>query len=115
MGVISPLSPMGGQMHFPELVRCLPRFEGPFDAFRLRAEGCDVLFASYTAGTVIAMHRHETENVGVITQGELILTVDGKDTRYGPGQWYRLPARVDHAARFEADTSEIEFWFDRRQ
>ncbi len=56
-------------------------------------------------------HRHETENVGVITQGELILTVDGKEQRYGAGEWYHVPVRVVHAARFETDTSEIEFWF----
>src|SRR5215831_7682039 len=54
--------------HFPPLVRGLPKFAGPFDAFRLEAADCEVLFASYPAGTTIAPHDHETENVGVITQ-----------------------------------------------
>jgi mannose-6-phosphate isomerase-like protein (cupin superfamily) len=98
-------------MHFPELLRDLPRFEGPFDAFKLEAKDCDVLFASYPAGTTIPPHHHDTENVGVITQGELILTLDGKEMRYGPGEWYHVPARAIHAARFERETSEIEFWF----
>ena len=31
----------------------LPAFEGPFDTHRLAADGCDVLVASYPAGTVI--------------------------------------------------------------
>ena len=97
--------------HFPALVRRLPKFAGPFDAFKLHADGCDVLFASYTAGTSIEPHHHETENVGVITRGELILTVGGREQRYGAGEWYHVPARVIHAARFETDTSEIEFWF----
>jgi quercetin dioxygenase-like cupin family protein len=97
--------------HFPELLRSLPKFEGPFDAFKLAAKDCDVLFASYPAGTTIPPHNHETENVGVITQGELILIVNGAEKRYGPGQWYHVPARVMHAARFEEETSEIEFWF----
>ena len=100
-------------MHFPELIRMLPKFEGPFDAFRLEAKGCDVLFASYPARTNIPPHRHETENVGVITEGELILVADGHETRFGPGQWYHLPANALHAARFERQTSEIEFWFYR--
>jgi len=98
-------------MHFPKLLRDLPPFEGPFDAYKLEAQGCDVLFASYPAGTVIAPHSHETENVGVVTQGELILTVDGKETRHCVGDWYHLAAKVAHAARFEVETSEIEFWF----
>ena len=100
-------------MHFPDQIRGLPKFEGPFDAFKLPAKGCDVLFASYPAGTTISRHRHETDNVGVITRGELILTMNGSESRYGPGHWYHLPANTEHAARFEQDTSEIEFWFYR--
>ena len=100
--------------HFPQLLRNLPAFDGPFDAFKLEAKGCDVLFASYPKGTVIAPHHHETDNVGVITQGELILIVDGKETRYRAGDWYQVPARGMHAARFEVETSEIEFWFHRK-
>ena len=99
--------------HFPALLRNLPKFEGPFDAFKLAAKDCDVLFASYPAGTSIPAHNHDTENVGVITQGELILTLDGKESRYGPGDWYHVPARAMHGARFEQETSEIEFWFHR--
>ena len=98
-------------MSFPKLLTQLPRFEGPFDAFKLEAKNCDVLFASYPKGTQIAEHSHDTENVGVITQGELILIVNGHEQRYTPGQWYHLPAKKRHAARFEAETSEIEFWF----
>jgi quercetin dioxygenase-like cupin family protein len=97
--------------HFPSLLRNLPKFAGPFDAFKLEAKDCDVLFASYPAGTSIAPHHHETENVGVITEGELILTLEGKEHCYGPGQWYHVTAGAVHAARFEVETSEIEFWF----
>lgn len=98
-------------MTFPDRIASLPPFEGPFDAFRLAAEGCDVLFASYPAGTTIDPHDHETDNVGVITQGELILIVDGEETTYRPGDWYQVPARTEHAARFEVETAEIELWF----
>lgn len=99
--------------HFPALIRSLPGFEGPFDAFKLEARGCDVLFASYPAGTAIEPHKHETENCGVITQGELILIRNDTEHRYGPGDWYYLDAGEVHAARFEVDTSEVEFWFAR--
>lgn len=99
------------QDHFPDLIRELPEFDGPFDAYRLAAEGCDVLFASYLAGTKIEPHDHPTRNCGVITQGELFLTKKGRETRYGVGDWYFLDAHEAHAARFEVDTSEIEFWF----
>ncbi|MEM8613911.1 MAG: cupin domain-containing protein [Cyanobacteria bacterium P01_H01_bin.105] len=60
-------------------------------------------------GTEISPHTHDTDNVGVITQGELILIIDDKEIRYGVGNWYHVPAHVVHAARFETETSEIEF------
>lgn len=97
--------------HFPEQLRALPAFEGAFDAFKLEAKNCDVLFASYPENTEIASHNHDTDNVGVITQGELILIIEGQESRYGVGSWYHVPAQVIHAARFERPTSEIEFWF----
>ena len=97
--------------HFPSRIRALPPFDGPFDAYRLGAQDCEVLFASYPAGTGIEAHSHETENCGVITEGELILITGDSEQRFGPGQWYKLEPGQPHAARFEVDTSEIEFWF----
>lgn len=102
---------MSDSKQFPDQIRSLPAFDGPFDAHKLSAEGCDVLFASYPAGTKIDAHTHATGNCGVITAGELILITDGKEYHYGPGDWYQLAAEQVHAARFEVDTSEIEFWF----
>jgi len=100
------------KQHFPELIRQLPEFEGPFDAYQLGAQDCEVLFASYPAGTSIDPHSHPTRNVGVITAGELFLTVGGVERRYGPGDWYRIEPNEEHAARFEVASSEIEFWFN---
>jgi Cupin domain len=96
---------------FPDRIQALPPFEGPFDAFQLAAQGCDVLFASYPGGTTIDPHSHDTENCGVITEGELILITNGGERRVGPGQWYHLAPGQVHAARFEVPTAEVEFWF----
>jgi quercetin dioxygenase-like cupin family protein len=100
---------MAGQ--YPDRFRALPLYDGRFDAFKLAAEGADVLLASYIAGTHIAEHQHDTDNYGVIIRGELQLTMHGKTTRHGCGDWYHVPAFVPHAATFDVDTDEIEFWF----
>lgn len=97
--------------HFPPEIEDLPDFDGPFDAYRLSAENCDVLFATYPGGTSIEPHRHDTNNVGVITKGRLALIIEGRRTTYGPGEWYHVPAGVEHAAEFDSDSAEIEFWF----
>jgi len=100
--------------HYPPLIRSLPTFDGPFEAYQLNADDSKVLFASYPAGTVIKPHTHDTDNVGIITQGELILTMDGKTITITPGNWYHVPAHKTHSAVFEVDTSEIEFWFEEK-
>ncbi len=97
--------------YYPELIRKLPPYAGRFEAFKLEARDCEVLFASYPAGTIIAAHQHDTDNVGVITRGELLLTMDDRTERFGPGDWYHVPAGVVHAAEFPQDTAEIELWF----
>ena len=102
------------QEHFPHKIRSLPPFQGLFDAYKLETENVDIYFASYPQGTKIAPHQHDTDNYGVVTQGELILIVDGREQSYYPGNWYHIPANVIHAARFEQDTSEIEFWFKEK-
>lgn len=97
--------------YYPDRICELPRFEGQFDARRLTADSCEVLFANYPAGTVIDAHTHDTDNVGVITRGELLLTMDGETQTVSAGQWYHVPAGKEHSAEFREDTCEIEFWF----
>lgn len=96
---------------YPDRIKQLPLFDGRFDAYKLAAKGSDVLFASYPADTKIPPHSHDTDNHGVITKGELILTMNGKEEKIGLGQWYHVPANVEHAARFEVETDEVELWF----
>ncbi len=97
---------------YPPKIKELPLYNGQFDARKLTAENCDVLFASYPAGTIIEPHAHETDNWGVITKGELILTLNGEISRFGVGQWYHVPANAIHAAEFQVETDEIELWFE---
>lgn len=90
----------------------LPAFEGRFEARKLAADSCDVLFASYPAGATIAPHSHPTENYGVVLSGELRLSTERGEQVLRPGDWYRLAPNERHWARFETDTDEIEFWFE---
>ncbi len=97
---------------FPKQIEDLPVFAGPFNAFQLSADECKVLFASYPGGTKIPGHRHDTDNIGVITEGELVLTMYGITKKFGVGEWYHVPTNAEHSAWFDVDSAAIEFWFD---
>lgn len=96
---------------YPDKIKSLPLYDGRFDAYQLEARDSKVLFASYPRDTSIPPHTHDTDNYGVITRGELALTMNNETTRYGVGDWYHVPAGVEHSAQFATDTDEIEFWF----
>ena len=96
---------------YPQKIKELPLYDGRFDAYKLAATNSDVLFASYPAGTSIPTHSHDTDNHGVITRGELIISMNGEEIRVGVGEWYYVPAHIEHSARFDVETDEIEFWF----
>jgi quercetin dioxygenase-like cupin family protein len=81
--------------NFPEKIKSLPRFAGRFDAFRLAAEGCEIFFAEYPANTKIEPHKHETDNYGVITQGELILIMDGQQQGFSTGELVSRSCQCD--------------------
>lgn len=98
---------------YPEFIKSLPAFDGPFDAYKLGADKFDVLFAQYPAGTDIPTHQHDTENIGVVTSGCLQLETGGETRLFKPGDWYHLVPCQTHAARFTEDTQLIEFWFQK--
>lgn len=97
--------------NYPDRIKELPLHDGRFDAYQMEAQQGNVLFASYPAGTSIPPHKHDTDNYGVITRGELILTLYNQVTRYGVGDWYHVPSGQEHAAYFITETDEIKFWF----
>jgi quercetin dioxygenase-like cupin family protein len=103
---------------FPPRVRALPEhksrtqgLEGRVQVFKLASDGGDVLFVDAAAGTSLPSHTHDTDNATFIVSGEAIVTVDGKEHRYGAGTWYETSANEPHAVRFDVDTPHIELRF----
>ena len=97
--------------NFPKKIQSLEPFECRFKAFKLPAQDCDILFATYPAGSDIEPHQHDTANWGLVTKGKMYLTVDGEVLTLGPGDWYKVPENAVHSAKCDEYTEMIEFWF----
>ena len=83
-----------------------------FPGVRLKAVGgdkvllCDV---TYDPGFGVDTHSHpETEQVMVVTEGELDLTVEGETRRLGPGDTAVINRGVEHSVRSEGGARFIE-------
>jgi hypothetical protein len=66
---------------FPDRIRALESYSDRFEAFRLGADGCQVLFGTYPSGTSIEPHTHDTDNWGVITRGEMTIRLGAVELR----------------------------------
>lgn len=96
---------------FPQKIRDLTPHQCRFDAFKMMGEDCEIFFATYPAGADVEPHTHETENYGVVTKGEMTLTISGTPYTYKVGEWYHIPANAEHSAKCDVETEQIEFWF----
>lgn len=54
-------------------------------------------------GAVVPTHNHEAEQLGVVLEGGMDLTIGEETRRLGPGAIYVIPANVPHAATATAD------------
>jgi len=86
--------------HIPDALLALGRISG---------ERCDVTVATRKNQST-APHTHPTTNYVLVSAGTLHLTLDGTERLVSRGEWCIIPAGVEHAERFEEETSVLVFW-----
>jgi quercetin dioxygenase-like cupin family protein len=58
-------------------------------------------------GSVVSLHSHPHEQLGVVLRGEQVLVIDGVEYPLGPMDGYAIPAGVEHGARFGPDGATV--------
>ena len=81
------------------------------DGVNIHAVGGDqvlVCRVNYDPGFGVGTHAHEhTEQVMIVSEGELELTVEGETRTLGPGDWAVIGRGVEHAVRTKTGA---QFW-----
>ena len=67
----------------------------------LFGDGAMLNLLDFEPGARIAEHSHPHEQLGLVVDGELLLTIDGMEHRLRAGHGYQIPGGVAHAARTE--------------
>jgi quercetin dioxygenase-like cupin family protein len=65
----------------------------------LFGDGAMLNLLDFEPGAAVAEHRHPHEQLGLVIEGELALTIAGTSHRLGPGDAYQIPGGVEHSAR----------------
>jgi quercetin dioxygenase-like cupin family protein len=99
---------------YPEMMRTLPEIEISVPGIRgwlLQGSLTQAVFFDIEGGIRMPEHCHCAQ-WGIVVEGEMILTIDGRARTYRKGDWYFIPAGVEHAAEFPARVNVIDVFND---
>lgn len=99
---------------YPELITRLPEIEPPAPGVRgwlTQAPDHQVVFFELDEGMNVPPHHHGAQ-WGIVVEGEMDLTIDGKTKRYGAGDSYYIPAGAVHGAVFLTRVRAIDVFAD---
>jgi quercetin dioxygenase-like cupin family protein len=71
------------------------------------SDGATVTKYSFDAGASFPIHRHEQEQITIITAGSLTFTAEGADQEMHGGEWSVVAAGVEHGITAGPDGAEI--------
>lgn len=86
---------------FPDIVTALPEADIPFGGLKsylLQGEQQQCVFMSYEEDASVPEHSHEAQ-WGVVLDGEIRLTIDGREHLFTRGDTYYIPRNVKHSAK----------------
>jgi quercetin dioxygenase-like cupin family protein len=72
-------------------------------------KGASRFFLKYPVGLVTPNHHHSADHYATVVSGSITLTVDGKDRKLGPGDYFALTKKAAHVARVEGSQEAVFF------
>ena len=61
-------------------------------------ERASLALVELAPGAVVPEHRHEHEQLGMVVEGKMTFTIDGRTRELGPGGTWRIPSNAPHDA-----------------
>ena len=81
---------------------------------RLRSvdlENLMMTFVEYAAGSTVPMHHHPYEQITVVLEGRLEVTLGHNQRVLGPGEGVRIPHNAEHSSRpLEGPARALDAW-----
>jgi len=100
---------------FPDIITRLPRADIPFEgvhAYLLQGENQQIVFMNFEKDVEVPEHSHEAQ-WGVVLDGEIELTINGKRYVLRKGDTYFIPRDVKHSAKIKKGYKDLTL-FDQK-
>jgi len=97
---------------FPEIITNLPEADIPIKglhSYLFQGENQQFVFMSFENNVEVPEHSHEAQ-WGVILDGKIELSIDGKKCTFTKGDTYFIPKDVKHSARIRKVYKDLSFF-----
>lgn len=101
---------------FPAVIKNLPEANLPFKgvkAWILQSEKHQLIFFEMQSTVLVPEHRHSYPQWGMVIEGKMKLTVNGKTKTINKGDDYLIPAKAKHRAKFLTETQVIDLFSEK--
>jgi quercetin dioxygenase-like cupin family protein len=101
---------------YPDVVTRLPPAEINVEGARawiLQAEASQLVFFEFQADTKVPDHSHNYPQWGMVIDGKMELTIDGKPLMCEKGTEYLIPSGARHSARFLSRTRVMDYFSEK--
>jgi quercetin dioxygenase-like cupin family protein len=101
---------------FPKVIRDLPEADLPFKgvkAWILQSEKHQLIFFEMQPDAKVPEHSHSYPQWGMVVQGKMNLTIDGKTRLIEKGDDYLIQAGAKHSATFLVKTRVMDLFSEK--
>jgi len=101
---------------FPTVITALPEADMPFKgvkAWILQGEKHQLIFFEMQPVAIVPEHSHNYAQWGMLIEGEMKLTINGKTLTIKKGDEYLIPRQAKHHATFPTKTRVIDFFSEK--
>ncbi len=107
-----------GVSDFPNVITDLPEAEVTCEGSRawiLQAASMQLVFFEFQEGGRVASHSHNYAQWGMVVDGAMELTVDGKPQIYKKGDEYLIPAGSVHSVKFQCKARLMDLFCEKER
>ncbi len=102
--------------HYPTVITDLAEADLPFEGVRawiLQGEKQQLVFFEFVPTAKVPEHSHNYPQWGMVIDGEMKLTIDGKTRTVKKGDEYLIPVQAKHKATFVTKTRVMDLFSEK--
>ncbi len=97
---------------FPDPIKNLPEADIPIEgikAYLSQSDTHQIIFMEFEKDVDLSEHSHAAQ-IGIVLEGQIDLTIEGKKKTYTKGDRYFIPDGVLHSGKIYAGYADITFF-----